>query len=425
MKAEILKKFCEKLNLNQTSIQETETLDKWILSKELPAESIKNLQLNDYQNVIGGFTNSLNMSVGYPSGINLLEINEGVSVKDLNDSIEDIKKRPDKTDLNVEISVDKNELLQNIGITTLNQTKYYIFKSNLLKLTKAPLLDVDKLLFKSKAQPYLIIVSEECPNFDGFLLNVIQENDYPVFNQTKLIIDPDKMNQLSKFYGDHLTKPSWIGFNFDNLTPFHFVGDWQGEGKEEFETANNIQLQKMCVIFTANRCSYNNGAKQFQAIYANSERAITLDLSDSVQIQSRETLTKIVDWISEGKDKDKLTIFQNVTARILNDENPEDNYDSFSKSLTQIYNESQWNYRLYVDGQINKHFDEVQKFSGWVAETAKKVSDSIDTVTKSITDALLTTVGVLIATVLAAIAKDDATVSIFRISFTAYAFYLI
>lgn len=424
MRAAILKEFCEKIISDPVQSKGTETLDKWVWTNDLSAAQVKAVALLDYENLINSFAKSLDLTVNHDSGINFLKIVEGIPVGSLNDSVAKITAESNTAGLSMEISIDKSKILEIIGGTTAVQAKFYLFKENLLKIINAPLLQLDTLLFNAKSTPRLVIVSEECAAFDGDLLNIVTEANYSTFNQSKLTLNADKVLRLERFYGEGLYKPSWMGFDFRNLTPLHFSGNWQGTDSENLTSITDAQLQKLCVLFTANRCNLN-AEQSFQAIYANSDRVVYLDLSDSVTAKSGKTLKEIVEWISEGNDKDKLTVFQNVTARLLNDSTPEKNYESLANSLPKIFEEAEWNYKLFVDGKITKHFEEVQKFSNSVTDTAKKVAENIDTINKGVTDALLATIGVLIATVLAALVKNDASVEIFSISFTAYAIYLL
>jgi hypothetical protein len=424
MRAAVLQGFCEKIISDPEQNKGVETLDEWLWAKNISASQVKASFLADYENLVNNFAESLNLSVNHASGINLLQIVEGNPNGSLSDSVARINSQSNAAELNVEISINKNKLLEIIGGVTVAQAKYYLFKENLLQIINKPLLQLDALLFASQSTPRLIIISEDCPAFDGDLLNIVTETNYPAFNQSKLLLNADKLARLERFYGDSLSKPSWMGFDFTNLTPLHFFGKWQGTDSENLAKITNAQLQKLCVLFTANRCNLT-AENSFQAIYANSDRVVYLELSDSATVKSDKTLKEIVEWISEGNHKDKLTVFQNVTARLLNNSTPAKNYESLADSLPKIFEEAEWNYKLFVDGKITKHFEEVQKFSSSVADTAKKVAENIDTVNKGITDALLATIGVLIATVLAALVKNEATSEIFSISFTAYAIYLL
>ena len=152
---------------------------------------------------------------------------------------------------------------------------------------------------------------------------------------------------------------------------------------------------------------------------------LDLETQKSLSVASEETLPKLVEWISTGKDTDRLTIFRNIVARVLDGDTPTENYSQFAGILLRIFGEAQWHYLVFTDGQIGKHFEEVKKLSDYIADVAKKISESIDSITKGVADTLLATVGVLVVTVLAALVKNEATSSIFMISMSVYAIYLL
>jgi len=78
-----------------------------------------------------------------------------------------------------------------------------------------------------------------------------------------------------------------------------------------------------------------------------------------------------------------------------------------------------------LDGQIDKHFEQVQKAVDYVAEVAKEVSQALDSVAKTLTDALLATIGVIVLTLLASLVKNETQGIIFKIGMQAYAIYLL
>ncbi len=428
MLVDTLKQFCQKIGVSEEQLKQAETPDSLNFSANLSAEKFNRLSVNDFSLLQRNLGVALNLNVGLESIPSIfIRIEQGRELTDFNDGLEKMRQRPATTDVRFELRIDKSSILSHLSVASDGyHSLFYFFRENSDRLLRAPLLQLDRLLFKAKLTPCLVIVSENGDRFDGNLLHIAGEDNAEDFRRTPPGINQDLREQLVRFYADDLSKPSWIGFNLNNLTPLHFIGDWTGAGKAAQEAVTTERLLELCILFTANRSSYDERKKSFQSIYASSDRTVKLDLAaHPTSLTTTRTLTDLADWMSSSKDKDRLTIFQNITARMLSSDDPAENYRLFAGILPRIYGETRRHHRVFLDGQIGKHFEEVQKLGNYVAEVAKKISESIDLVTKSVTDTLLATVAVLVITVLAALVKNEASSGIFMISLRIYAGYLV
>ena len=63
--------------------------------------------------------------------------------------------------------------------------------------------------------------------------------------------------------------------------------------------------------------------------------------------------------------------------------------------------------------------------SSYVSDTAKNMSEAVDSVAKKLTDTLLATVGVIVLTLLASLIKNKTTGALFRVGMQVYAGYLL
>lgn len=423
-----LKQFCKKIGVGEQEVKSFETPDLLNLSLKLSAGSFNQLLPQDFNALQQVFGETLNVVIGLEaSPYPLIQIEQGRVLTSLDGGLETLKQRPTTTDIRFKLRIDKSSILNQLSVTgDGHHSLFYFFMDNVDGLFRAPLLQLDELLFKAKSKPCLIVVSEEGDRFNGNLLHVVSEDRADDFRKMPPRISKDLQEQLDRFYANDLSRPSWIGFNLKHLTPLHFVGDWIGGEKDTHEAIAAAHLLDLCILFTANRSSYDEQKKSFQSIYASSDRTVTLDfVRHLANPKTMQTLTAFADWVSSSKDKDRLAIFQNITARLITSDDSVENYKLFTSILPRIYSETCWHYRIFLDGQISKHFEEVQKLSSYVAEIAKKISENIDLVTKSVTDTLLATVAVLVITVLAALVKNEASNSIFMISLRVYAGYLV
>lgn len=180
----------------------------------------------------------------------------------------------------------------------------------------------------------------------------------------------------------------------------------------------------MGILYSANRTSRNDVG--YEALYASPDRTITLNLHDSdILAGNQRTLARFALWPYDGNGgTDRLTILQNVVARELDDSNQPHSSVDFSARLENLLNEARWNHRTFIDKQIDQHFVQLQSAKDYVAETTKKVADTVDTVARSLTETLLGTVGIVVATLLAALAKPQDEGRIIGTTMRLYALFL-
>lgn len=422
-----LLEFGQKLDVNEHALKGAETPDALTLTATRSVSALAQLTAVDCEAVLQAFGASLTLKVHLDEQIFYVQIEAGVSQRSFDEGLAELRKRPGTTEVQVELKIVKEEILRQLSLR--NETYYslfYFFWENSAKLLAAPLLRLDTLLFTAPFKPTLIVVSETGARFNGKLLQIIGEDEASAVSQSPPVISKDLQEQLDRFYGDDASRPSWIGFTLRHLTPLHFIGDWSGTGSENVSQATTKLLLDLCLLFTANRTSYDEQSHRFQSCFSNSDRTIKLEFDQQpLTLQPTKLLAELADWISSGKDQDRRTIFQTIAARTLVNEDSTAAYTLFAQSLASLLAEARFHYRVFVDEKVDKHFEDIQKLSNYVAETAKKISENIDLVTKSVTDALLATIGVLVVTVLAALVKNDASTSIFMISLRVYAAYLV
>lgn len=421
-----LLKFGEKLGVSEQALKDAETTDVLTLRETYSVSALTELVAADCEALLQAFGASLTLRIHLDGALFYVQIIEGKIERPFKEGLDKLRKRPSTTDVQIELKIVKEVILQHLSL--VNETYnslFYFFWKKCESLLVAPFFQLDTTLFTAPSKPTLIVVSEAGAQFNGGLLQIIGEDKAAGARLTPPIISKDLQEQLTRFYADDASRPSWMGFKLKHLTPLHFIGDWSGSSSEKVAKATTKCLLDLCILFTANRTSYEEQTHTFQSFFSNSDRTVKLQFDRQLSASRPEVkLAELSDWISSGKDQDRLTIFQTTCARTIVSEDPETAYNLFASSLANIYADACWHYRVFVDEKVDKHFEDIQKLSNYVAETAKKISENIDLVTKSVTDALLATIGVLVVTVLAALVKNDASTSIFMISLRVYAVYL-
>jgi hypothetical protein len=231
--------------------------------------------------------------------------------------------------------------------------------------------------------------------------------------------------QITHYRNAAAEYPTLVGQQLLYLTPLHFLGQWRAKDGE-LEQLIAQHLLNICILYTANRSTFDGKQRALESVYNSTDRTATLSLKEKPTTQiSTTSLEALAKWLYSGQGTDQRTVLQNIIARQLYDDNPQTSYNSFITRAPQLLEDAKWQYQVFLDGKITKHFEELQKVIGYVTEMNKKISEGIDSVTKSLTDALLATVGVFVLTVLAALVKKETSIAIFSISMQIYAVYLL
>jgi hypothetical protein len=231
-------------------------------------------------------------------------------------------------------------------------------------------------------------------------------------------------NRVDRYHQVALDELNWVGFQFSHLTPLHFLCKACNEAAGHLASIVRRHLFHTTVLYTATRSVHKSGA--FQADYASSEQTVTLALTaDPVPEELGDALLRFALWPYAGAKPDRLTIFQLVVARELQRQSPEQNYQAFIQRIRNILHEARWNHRVYITGEIDKHFEQVQKAAEYVSGVAGDISAAVDTITKGLTETLLATIGVVITSFIAALVKKDVSLFLFELGMRIYAVYVL
>jgi len=338
-------------------------------------------------------------------------------------------------ELDLEINIDKGAVIRGLKVDQARYTCFlYLFEENLVAFLSAPLLDLDDSLFPDN-KPVLIVLSQADIHFAGEMLTIVGESTLaadPGLQATLQVqltpepVNPTLQEEIQKYLTAASENPSLIGGQFVHLTPLHFPGQWKKENGSALKGIMARHFVNICILYTANRSTFDGEKNALISVYNGVDRTTSLSLQDPPMSEvSTNALESLARWIYEVKGTDRRTVFQNIIAREVYDDDPKTSYNYFITHAPRLLKDAVWQYRVFIDGKITKHFDELQKVIGYVTEINKKISEAIDSVTKSLTDTLLATVGVLVLTVLAALVKKETSIEIFKLSMEIYAAYLV
>lgn len=424
MLANTLSEFCRSLGLSQEEITRNETPAMHLVKTEAPAGEIKRLTPGALQSLVKSFGGAVSLTVGFPEAP-LLEVVQGQLPADLDKKLAAIHKRDDQTRIHFELKLDKEKLLDQHGLDR-SQVKgiYYLFLENLTAFLNSPLPQLDHLLFESRTKPTALILSSATAPYCGPLFYLFGNDDFAAARACVKPPRPATLERIEKYQNTALENLSWVGFKLEHLTPVHLLCAYPQDGLPEISLALTHHLLTLCILYTANRSSYNE--KQFLAVYASSEQTAALSLGalETGNLEQGD-LASLALWPYSGKETDRLTILQSVVAGELAEVNPAQNFGVFVARLKHLLTEARWHHRVFLDGQIGRHFEQVQSVADYITKMTQEVSKALDAVTKGLADNLLAAVGVIVLSLLASLVKSEVQSLIFLIGMRVYAAYLL
>jgi hypothetical protein len=425
MHADTLLEFCRVLQIQADDVKRRETPERLALSAPVPVRRLRTITVALLQDLVNIFGSALGLTIGAEDARPLLRIQQGVPDAGLAASLGEVRVLPDGLDLWVNIQIDKRHILHQTGLD-LNQYNglFYLFLDNLVKLLKAPLPDLDQTLFASAHTPTVVIVSDTEAICRGALFTVVGAQSAQHLDDILPPLSTRLRQRIDRFQGIASDSLNWVGFRLEYLTPLHFICKCAEGSADDLVNVLGDRLLQLTIVYTANRTSIEG--QQLSALYASSEQSSSIALSETaLEAEVQRDLVRLLTWLQDTGEVDKLTMFQNVVAREIPGDDPEENFKVFVERLPNLLRETRWHYRVYLDGKITKHFEKVQSVNSYIADVTREISQTLDSVTKGLVDALLASVGVVILTLLASLVENKTQGVIFRVGMWTYAIYLL
>jgi len=330
--------------------------------------------------------------------------------------------------LDIELSIKKQPLEKLLGIDDpFFASKIFFQRDQFIRNLTRPLHKIDGDLFDSQEQRVLFVVLDGDVQISGPVTTIVGQRQLEEVRSNWTEPDSRMKNRLREYQNarNHL---NWAGFQLNHVTPLHMMGS--PPNSETDGATSDIcgglcrHLLDLIIIYTANKSTRADDS--FQATFKSPERKTEIEFDSSRQTDVPvQPLIRLARWPFDGGPVDRLAIFRNVVARSLRSKDPEANYKGFTERIDGLLSEAQWHHQIFLDEKIEQHFDRVQAASEYITSVIREISQGIDTLTQGLTNALLGAIGVIVLTLLTALAQEDLSEPILRLGMWAYAVYLI
>lgn len=424
MLANLLMEFCSRLNIKDEDIRKSESLERFSLVATVLVSQLKVITAVNFKALTDAFGSSLELTVGVDNALPIVDVHPNQPKSNFDEAINEISLLPDEMDLRVRIQIQKPILLRELGVDLPKyHILYYLFLENLLKLLSTSLANLDKQLFISPNTPTVVVLSDADLICRGAFFTVVGETHITQINRFLPNLSDLTIQRAAYFQNIATENLNWVDFRLEKLTPIHFLCTIDKDN-ENFAVILANKLFESIILFTANRSIIEN--QNIKAFYASSEQTVELiSRATPEACAKRLDIIRLIRWVEASQKTDKLIIFQNTVAREITGEDKNQNFVNFLERLPHILQESLWNYRVYLDAKITKHFEKVEEATEKVTSVSTKVSDTIDSLTKGFADTLLASVGVVILTFIASLAENKTQGLIFSVGMWIYAGYLL
>ncbi len=422
-------RFGNQIGLGKDELSKAEKLHRFYLKKIFSVKELKNISISSVEELRQNFGNALSLRIGDDNdGLSLIE--KGKTLPCLKAKLQRIAGLVNTMELRLELKIEKKMLLRKLGFTGEQyHSLLYIFKNKLIKFISSPLPALDEHLFSDPYKPAIVVLYEDTMyHYSGTFLTIVGVDAKETARNDLSPIGANVKNRIEKFHTTATNSLNWKGFEFKNLTPLHFLCDRKSGTPCEISTVICNHLLHLCILYTANRSIYEKTDKKFQVTFTSSNSERTLIFSNesgsNTIAENQRLLSQLAMWPYSGKEDERLDIFQTVVTREFDSDEPKKNYDEFCSRLKQLLHQARWHYKVFIEGKINKHFEQVQKVTDYVVDVAKEVAQNLDSITKGFTDTLLASIGIIVLTMLASLIKKETQGDLFKVAMWAYAGYL-
>ncbi len=242
--AEVLIRFCQVMGIARENLISVDNFDGFKLRIPLMAADAQRLTPEILASTTHVFGTALNVKIFISGDSPLLKVHGGV-VDNVANSFVELKQRDPATSLQIEIEVDKREVVRSLQLphVDLHPILFFFHEAFLRFFKSSSLLELDELLFTYGQSHICVFVSDASYIYKGDLLSVIglaanNSATTEIFSANK-VKSTERVIEHFKIARENL---GWVGFRLKNLTPQHFIYDseYANDPEVEIELLNRL-----------------------------------------------------------------------------------------------------------------------------------------------------------------------------------------
>jgi hypothetical protein len=262
--------------------------------------------------------------------------------------------------------------------------------------------------------------------------------DQPELSSNELI------TRMRKKVLEPVSPVKWVYFKLNHLTPLHLCACGCAESNDPIALALYTQLMNLSLIYLADRTKgpaaregneHTEKVTEWRTTFTEQGHTVDIVWNASAHIPVAGNMPwacplawcEIVSFAYSDNTYafDRLKIIQYVIAHSLEGIGPELGYSEILSPERRLIEQIHSSWENFIEGKIKEYFGQLRDIEQAVDAYTEKVQSQFDTLTRSLSDNVLTAVGVLIGTFITAAFREQFGVALFWIITIVYLAYLL
>jgi sugar lactone lactonase YvrE len=318
----------------------------------------------------------------------------------------------------------------------------FFYLSTLEKLLSAPLSTIEAWWDEDRPQKLAVLVPDPGLCLDGRYLAVVGgdstgafEEDWKRVTAVQRGAEPSQPGAApapSELFAAARLQLKWLKVPLQHLTPLHLAVKGPAPPDDPVARRLWIHLLNLCLQFTADTTLPASGNGALTATYQSARQQVTVELErpdrplPETAPKAASALVSLVEWAyAPPFCGDRLSFIQSTVANALQGIEPKDRYDELVKRAPGFEGEIQTYWRLFMEGKVEEFAGKVQALEELVADTVRAFSERTAALIKSLSDAMLAAVGVVLGSFVAELFKKGPESEILVVGVLLYLAYLL
>lgn len=365
------------------------------------------LNPNELVTLVDSFGSSLYIKLIQPSGISLI-VNSLVKESQIIEILEEAKDLGE-TVFEIVIALQKPLLFRHLFLDKLSIKINPIFFMHYDKFLKwisdsgfeelegilvSNCINVIFVLEKDMklVNDHLLVIGGDIRTVVDYINSIEETNDS--FGLSADIIKL-RNNNCSWFNGTKFLTPLYFYFKSNQLSTFN-----------QLQVVFNSKLIAITIPFLASSTIEEPGNRLSTII---GYKSVKLKLNMYLKFDQTHVIKtyELFNWIyRESNTTDKLGIFRNITSLFLT-EDADANPNTFLKHIIDISSSTKSSFDVYLKENIKLYFEQRKKIEDFLQGKLKEITDQISAVVGLMSKNLITTIGAILAAILAQVSKPN------------------
>lgn len=338
----------------------------------------------------------------------------------------------------LEISVDKGRLLTPIvGSTPVRECRLYFFAESLRRALMRGVRRFADEVWQHAPDPLVVAVLDTEIDLQGPHLTICGGASLSSLRSASSAAAPAV--DFASLYAARDRHVGWDSGWTTPLTPWHF--ELSGACADPaLRSLLDAQLVKLSVLFTCDRVRTEPTAVPppiIRAEYRGQAHLAVVRIDERVPLEisgaEAHAVLAGVDWCYRRRGtngepdwvSDRLPFLQTRIAQTLEPRTEAERLAALARAMPYILDGIDWHWKAFVEGKVGDYLDLVKDVEGTVADTVTSFSDRAAALVKSLGEAMLAAVAVVIGTFIASAFKDPFNATLFRLGLRTYAVYVL